>query len=61
MNNSEFLEQSRCERTFFGINYHPIVYYAFFPLIGNVQLLIPILAKRNFSSSRWAKARGRCF
>ena len=43
-------------KNFLWINYHPIVYYAFFPLIGMYYTLIPIFAKRNFSSSRWARA-----
>ncbi|MDA4111640.1 MAG: cbb3-type cytochrome c oxidase subunit I [Thaumarchaeota archaeon] len=55
MNNPSFLN-NLVAKNFLWINYHPIVYYAFFPLIGMYYTLIPILAKRNFSSSRWAKA-----
>jgi heme/copper-type cytochrome/quinol oxidase subunit 1 len=43
-------------KNFLWINYHPIVYFAFFPLIGMYYTLIPIFANRQFSSSRWAKA-----
>ncbi|MHB1907264.1 MAG: cbb3-type cytochrome c oxidase subunit I [Nitrososphaerales archaeon] len=43
-------------KNFLWINYHPIVYFAFFPLIGMYYTLIPIFANRKFSSSRWAKA-----
>jgi len=55
MNNPGFLN-NLVAKNFLWINYHPIVYYAFFPLIGMYYTLIPIFAKRNFSSSRWAKA-----
>ncbi len=43
-------------KNFLWINYHPIVYFAFFPLIGMYYTLIPVFAKRGFASSRWAKA-----
>ncbi|HZW55209.1 MAG TPA: cbb3-type cytochrome c oxidase subunit I [Nitrososphaerales archaeon] len=43
-------------KNFLWINYHPIVYFAFFPLIGMYYTLVPIFANRNFSSMRWAKA-----
>src|SRR5208283_579622 len=43
-------------KNFLWINYHPIVYFAFFPLIGMYYVLIPIFANRNFSNMRWAKA-----
>jgi len=55
LNNPSFLN-NLVAKNFLWINYHPIVYYAFFPLIGMYYTLIPIFAKRNFSSSRWAKA-----
>lgn len=55
MNNPTFLN-NLVAKNFLWINYHPIVYYAFFPLIGMYYTLIPIFSKRNFSSSRWAKA-----
>ena len=55
LNNPTFLN-NLVAKNFLWINYHPIVYYAFFPLIGMYYTLIPILSKRNFSSSRWAKA-----
>lgn len=42
-------------KNFLWINYHPIVYFAFFPLIGMYYTLIPIFANRKFASSRWAK------
>ena len=43
-------------KNFLWINYHPIVYFAFFPLIGMYYTLIPVFSHRNFSSSRWARA-----
>ena len=43
-------------KNFLWINYHPIVYFAFFPLIGMYYTLIPIFSKRTFSSSRWLYA-----
>jgi heme/copper-type cytochrome/quinol oxidase subunit 1 len=55
MNNPSFLN-NLVAKNFLWINYHPIVYYAFFPLIGMYYTLIPIFSKRSFSSSRWAKA-----
>jgi cytochrome c oxidase subunit I len=55
LHNPSFLN-NLVAKNFLWINYHPIVYYAFFPLIGMYYTLIPILSKRNFSSSRWAKA-----
>lgn len=54
-NNATFLN-NLVAKNFLWINYHPIVYYAFFPLIGMYYTLIPIFSKRNFSSTRWAKA-----
>lgn len=42
-------------KNFLWINYHPIVYYAFFPVIGMYYTYIPIFAKREFSSSRWVR------
>lgn len=55
LNNPSFLN-NLIAKNFLWINYHPIVYFAFFPLIGMYYTLIPIFAKRNFSSSRWAYA-----
>ncbi len=55
LHNPSFLN-NLVAKNFLWINYHPIVYYAFFPMIGMYYTLIPILSKRNFSSSRWAKA-----
>lgn len=43
-------------KNFLWINYHPIVYYAFFPLIGMYYTLIPIFANRPFSNARWTRA-----
>ena len=43
-------------KNFLWINYHPIVYYAFFPLIGMYYTLLPIFANRSFSNSRWPRA-----
>ena len=55
MNNPSFLN-NLIAKNFLWINYHPIVYFAFFPLIGMYYTLIPIFAKRNFSSERWMYA-----
>ena len=55
MNNPPFLN-NLIAKNFLWINYHPIVYFAFFPLIGMYYTLIPIFAKRSFSSSRWVRA-----
>ena len=55
MNNPGFLN-NLIAKNFLWINYHPIVYFAFFPLIGMYYTLIPIFSKRNFSSSRWMYA-----
>ena len=55
MNQPGFLN-NLIAKNFLWINYHPIVYFAFFPLIGMYYTLIPIFANRNFSSVRWAKA-----
>jgi heme/copper-type cytochrome/quinol oxidase subunit 1 len=55
LNQHGFLN-SLVAKNFLWINYHPIVYFAFFPLIGMYYTLIPIFAKRNFASERWAKA-----
>jgi cytochrome c oxidase subunit 1 len=43
-------------KNFLWINYHPIVYFAFFPLVGMYYTLLPIFAKRNFESARWTRA-----
>ena len=43
-------------KNFLWINYHPIVYFAFFPLIGMYYVLIPIFSHRSFVSSRWVRA-----
>jgi cytochrome c oxidase subunit 1 len=42
-------------KNFVWINYHPIVYFAFFPLIGMYYTLIPIFARKNFASERWVR------
>lgn len=42
-------------QNFVWLNYHPIVYFSFFPLVGMYYTLLPIFAKRNFESSRWAR------
>ncbi len=55
LNNPGFLN-NLIAKNFLWINYHPIVYFAFFPLIGMYYTLIPLFAKRNFSSSRWMYA-----
>jgi heme/copper-type cytochrome/quinol oxidase subunit 1 len=55
MNNSSFLN-NLIAKNFLWINYHPMVYFAFFPLIGMYYTLIPIFAKRNFASKRWVLA-----
>ena len=55
LNNPGFLN-NLIAKNFLWINYHPIVYFAFFPLIGMYYTLIPIFSKRNFSSSRWLYA-----
>ncbi|MHB2037270.1 MAG: cbb3-type cytochrome c oxidase subunit I [Nitrososphaerales archaeon] len=55
MNNQGFLN-NLIAKNFLWINYHPIVYFAFFPLIGMYYTLLPIFSKRNFSSSRWVYA-----
>lgn len=55
MNHPGFLN-NLIAKNFLWINYHPIVYFAFFPLIGMYYTLIPIFTKRNFSSSRWMYA-----
>ena len=43
-------------KNFLWLNYHPIVYFAFFPLVGMYYTLIPIFAKRSFENSRWIRA-----
>jgi len=43
-------------KNFLWLNHHPIVYFAFFPLVGMYYTLIPIFAKRAFESSRWVRA-----
>ncbi len=55
LNNPSFLS-NLVAKNFLWINYHPIVYFAFFPLIGMYYMLIPIFANRSFSSSRWVRA-----
>lgn len=55
MNNPGFLN-NLIAKNFLWINYHPIVYFAFFPLIGMYYTLIPIFANRTFSSARWMYA-----
>lgn len=42
-------------KNFLWLQYHPIVYFAFFPLIGMYYTLLPIFSKRNFESSRWTR------
>jgi cytochrome c oxidase subunit 1 len=37
-------------------NYHPIVYFAFFPIIGMYYFLMPKWSGKNFHSERWARA-----
>ena len=39
-------------KNFLWINYHPIVYFAFFPLIGMYYTLIPIFSKPVLSQAR---------
>jgi cytochrome c oxidase subunit 1 len=55
LNNPGFLN-NLIAKNFLWINYHPIVYFAFFPLIGMYYTLIPIFAKKNFPSQRWVRA-----
>ena len=55
LNNPSFLP-NLVAKNFLWLNYHPIVYFAFFPLVGMYYTLIPIFAKRAFESSRWARA-----
>ena len=55
MNQPGFLN-NLIAKNFLWINYHPIVYFAFFPLIGMYYTLVPIFAHRDFSSSRWVRA-----
>lgn len=55
MNNPGFLN-NLVAKNFLWINYHPIVYFSFFPLIGMYYTLIPIFAKKTFSSQRWVRA-----
>ncbi|MGI0085136.1 MAG: cbb3-type cytochrome c oxidase subunit I, partial [Nitrososphaerales archaeon] len=55
MKNPDFLN-NLVAKNFLWINYHPIVYFAFFPLIGMYYTLIPIFAKKTFSSQRWVRA-----
>lgn len=43
-------------KNFLWLNHHPIVYFAFFPLVGMYYTLIPIFAGRAFESSRWVRA-----
>jgi heme/copper-type cytochrome/quinol oxidase subunit 1 len=55
MGNPAFLN-NLVAKNFLWINYHPIVYFAFFPLIGMYYTLIPVFANRKFASSRWMRA-----
>jgi heme/copper-type cytochrome/quinol oxidase subunit 1 len=43
-------------KNFLWLNYHPIVYFAFFPLVGMYYTLLPIFAKKAFQSSFWVRA-----
>jgi heme/copper-type cytochrome/quinol oxidase subunit 1 len=43
-------------KNFLWLNHHPIVYFAFFPLVGMYYTLIPVFANRAFESSRWVRA-----
>jgi len=54
VNNPPFL-QNLVAKNFLWLNYHPIVYFAFFPLVGMYYTLIPVFANRGFSSSRWIR------
>src|SRR5579875_342887 len=55
LNNPSFLP-NLVAKNFLWLNYHPIVYFAFFPLAGMYYTLIPIFATRAFESSRWVRA-----
>lgn len=54
INNPAFL-QNLVAKNFLWVNYHPIVYFAFFPLVGMYYTLIPVFANRAFLSSRWVR------
>jgi cytochrome c oxidase subunit I len=54
VNNKGFLN-NLVAKNFLWINYHPIVYYAFFPLIGMYYTLLPIFANKRFASERWVR------
>ena len=43
-------------QNFLWIDYHPIVYFAFFPLIGMYYTLIPIFSKKGLPGRRWPRA-----
>jgi heme/copper-type cytochrome/quinol oxidase subunit 1 len=53
LNNTSFLN-NLVAKNFLWINYHPIVYYAFFPLIGMYYTLLPIFANKHFDE-RWVR------
>jgi cytochrome c oxidase subunit I+III len=55
LNNPPFLS-NLISKNFLWLNYHPIVYFAFFPLVAMYYTLIPIFAKRAFYSSFWVRA-----
>jgi heme/copper-type cytochrome/quinol oxidase subunit 1 len=55
LNNPPFLA-NLVAKNFLWLNYHPIVYFAFFPLVAMYYTLIPIFAKRPFHSSFWVRA-----
>lgn len=55
MKNPDFLN-NLVAKNFLWINYHPIVYFSFFPLIGMYYTLIPIFANKTFSNQRWVRA-----
>jgi heme/copper-type cytochrome/quinol oxidase subunit 1 len=42
-------------KNFLWLNYHPIVYLAFFPLVGIYYTLLPVFAKKSFADSRWVR------
>src|SRR5579864_7035642 len=53
MNNASFLN-NLVAKNFLWVNYHPIVYFAFFPLIGMYYTLIPIFSGRSLGG-RWSR------
>jgi heme/copper-type cytochrome/quinol oxidase subunit 1 len=42
-------------KNFLWLNFHPNVYFAFFPLIGMYYTLLPVFAKKSFADSRWVR------